>query len=90
MLSIISSTIVSATSTSALSASAISMTTHIGLPEYGVLTAITLILLLCAKEILSDSHQWDKTTNCSLNMGIFALISSFAGVVAFNLYNIII
>lgn len=77
------------TSTISSAASAVSMTTPIGLPEYGVLAAVALILLLSAKEILSASEKWNKTLNCSLNMAILPLGISFAAIVFFKISEII-
>ena len=80
--------VVSATS-AASSASAVSMTTGIGLPEYGVIGVVALILLLSAKEILSASEKWNKSLNCSLNMAIFPLLFSFVAIVIFKVAEII-
>lgn len=75
--------------TSAVSSAAISMTTGIGLPEYGVLAVIALIFLLSAKEILSASKYWKKSVCASLNIGIFPLLLAFAGIVIFKVAEII-
>ncbi|MDF1557476.1 MAG: hypothetical protein P1P80_04760 [ANME-2 cluster archaeon] len=98
LASVISSTTVSAATTSAITTSAattsavtssatvsaISMTTNMGLPEYGVLVVIALILMLSAKEILSASNVWNRAINCSLNMGIIPLLISFSAIVCYN------
>ncbi|WP_292466011.1 hypothetical protein [Methanolobus sp.] len=79
------------TSTSAVSsaAGAISMTTGIGLPEYGVLAVIALIALLSAKEILSASEKWTRDLSDSLNMGIGPLLVAFVAIVVFKVTDII-
>lgn len=91
MLTSIVSTTVSATTTSAVSsasAGAISMVTGIGVPEYGVLAVVALIVLLSAKEILSASESWNKRINCSLNMSIMPLLVSFFAIVMFKVTEI--
>ena len=85
-------TTVATTTTSAVSsasASAISMVTSTGLPEYGVLAVIALIILLSAKEILSASESWNKRINCSLNVSIIPLLISFFAIVVFKVAEII-
>ncbi|RNI15799.1 hypothetical protein EFE42_00720 [Methanohalophilus sp. RSK] len=88
LTSAISSSAVSATS-AASTTSVISMTTWTGLPEYGVLAVIALILLLSAKEILSASKKWDSALNCSLNMGIAPLLVAFTAIVVFKVAEIV-
>ena len=83
------STVTSSAASSSAAASVISMTTPTGLPEYGVLAVIALIILLSAKEILSASDKWNRAVNCSLNMGIIPLFLSFAAIVFFNVDKII-
>ncbi|MCD4822845.1 MAG: hypothetical protein K8R11_12510 [Methanococcoides sp.] len=75
--------------TSAASSTAESMTTGIGLPEYGVLAVVTLIFLLSAKEILSASNYWKKSVCASLDMSIFPLLVVFAGIVIFKVAEMI-
>ncbi|ABE52888.1 hypothetical protein [Methanococcoides burtonii] len=75
--------------TSAASSTALSMTTGIGLPEYGVLAVVALIFLLSAKEILSASKYWKSSVCASLNMSIFPLLVAFAGIVIFKVAEII-
>jgi hypothetical protein len=55
-----------------------------GLPEYGVLAVIALIIMLSTKEILSASTIWNKSINCSMNMGIMPLLVSFSAIVCYN------
>ncbi len=84
------STISTTTSTiSSSAAGAVSMTTPIGLPEYGVLAVIALILLLSAKEIMSVSENWNKRLDSSLNMTTLPLLVSFAAIVIFKISEII-
>ncbi|MDY0387992.1 MAG: hypothetical protein RBT65_12870 [Methanolobus sp.] len=78
-----------AASTISSAVGTVSMTTSVGLPEYGVLAAVALILLLSAKEILSASEKWNKSLNCSLNMAILPLGISFAAIVFFKISEII-
>jgi hypothetical protein len=84
-----SSMVTSSAASSSAVASVISMTTPIGLPEFGVLAVIALIILLSAKEILSASHLWSRPVNCSLNMGIMTLLISFFAIVTFNVTAIV-
>jgi len=81
--------VISTTSAISSAAGAISMTTGIGLPEYGVLAVIGLILLLSAKEILSASSKWNRTLNTSLNMGIMPLLVAFVAIVVFKVAEIV-
>ena len=86
----LTSTVSSTTSmASSTAATAVSMTTPIGLPEYGVLAVIALILLLSAKEILSVSQRWNKKLDCSLNMTTLPLLISFAAIVIYKISEII-
>ena len=81
LTSVVSST---AASSMASTTSAISLTTPIGLPEYGVLAVIALIILLSAKEILSASDKWNRALNSSLNLSIYPLLVSFVLIVIFQ------
>ena len=76
--------VVSSAAVSSAAASAISLTTPIGLPEYGVLAVIALIVLLSAKEILSASDKWNRALNASLNLSIYPLLVSFVLIVIFQ------
>ena len=82
----ISSAAISSTAASSMASttSAISLTTPIGLPEYGVLAVIALIILLSAKEILSASDKWNRALNSSLNLSIYPLLVSFVLIVIFQ------
>ena len=82
LTSVVSST---AASSMASTTSAISLTTPIGLPEYGVLAVIALIVLLSAKEILSASDKWNRALNSSLNLSIYPLLVSFVLIVLFQI-----
>jgi len=75
--------------TSSTTAGAVSMTIPTGLPEYGVLAVIALILLLSAKEILSVSDVWNKKLDCSLNMTTLPLLISFVAIVVYKISEII-
>ena len=91
--STVSSTLASSTTSAAASSSAavsaISMTTNMGLPEYGVLAVIALIVMLSAKEILSASSLWNRAINCSMNMSIMPLLFSFSAIVCYKVFEII-
>jgi hypothetical protein len=87
--SIVSSAASSTAVSSAASSAAVSMTTGIGLPEYGVLAVVALIFLLSAKEILSASKYWKKSVCASLDMSIFPLLVAFAGIVIFKVAEIV-
>lgn len=82
---------ITTTTTSTISSAAgiVSMTTPIGLPDFGVLVSVALILLLSAKEILSASEKWNKSLNSSLNMAILPLGISFAATIFFKISEII-
>ncbi|SFM55207.1 hypothetical protein [Methanolobus profundi] len=84
-----STIITTTTSTISSTAAGIAMTTSPGLPEYGVLAVIALILLLSAKEILSASEKWNRSLDCSLNMTIMPLLVSFVAIVIFKISEII-
>ncbi|NPE28870.1 hypothetical protein HNV12_13080 [Methanococcoides sp. SA1] len=87
--SIVSSAASSTAVSSAASSAAVSMTTGIGLPEYGVFAVVLLIFLLSAKEILSASKYWTKSVRASLDMSIFPLLLVFAGILVFKVTEII-
>ncbi len=84
-----STIITTTTSTISSAAGAVSMTTPTGLPEYGVLAVVALILLLSAKEVLSASEKWNKSLDCSLNMTILPLLVSFVAIVIFKVSEIL-
>jgi len=86
LLSSISSSIISS---SALSSSAITMITTPGLPQYGAIIIVGLIVLLSMKEVLSASEQWSKYLDNSFNMAIVPLIVCFLGIVTFKIVTII-
>jgi hypothetical protein len=91
LLSSISSNIISssAVSSSAISSSAISLVTRPGLPQYGVLVVIGLIILLSLKQVLSESEIWNKYLNNSFNLAIVPLLFTFAGIVIYKVAQII-
>ena len=82
-------TATTASTTSSAAAGIMSMTTPVGLPEYGVLAIIALIILLSAKEILSASRRWSRTLDCSLNTPIISLFMAFVAIVVFKITEII-
>jgi hypothetical protein len=81
----------SAVSTAATStaAGAISMTTNVGIPEYGVLAVIGLIAFLSAKEILSACSKWNRSISSLLDISILPLLVSFAAIVVYKVVEII-
>ncbi len=87
LTSVVSTTAVSSATTTA--AGAISMTTPMGLSQYGVLAVIGLIAFLSAKEILSACSKWNSNINCLLDMSIFPLLVSFAAIVIYKVAEII-
>jgi hypothetical protein len=87
LTSVVSTTAVSSATTTA--AGAISMTTPMGLPQYGVLAVIGLIAFLSAKEILSACSKWNSNINCMLDMSIFPLLVSFAAIVIYKVAEVI-
>ena len=76
-------------SSSVVSTSAISMTTDIGLPQYGVPAVIAFIIMLSAKEILSASHIYNRAINCSMNMSILPLLVCFSAIILSNVVAIL-
>ena len=78
-----------AAATTAAATTAISLTTPIGLPEYGVLAVIALIVLLSAKEILSASDKWNRALNSSLNLSIYPLLVCFVLIVLCQVLTIV-
>ncbi|MBC7086184.1 MAG: hypothetical protein H5T43_07465 [Methanomethylovorans sp.] len=66
-----------------------SMTTAVGIPEYGGLAALALVVILCAKLMLSASTRWNDTIKCSLDMNIIPLLISFAAIVVYKIIDII-
>jgi len=67
----------------------LSITSPVGLPEYGFLVVIVLILLLSIKETLSASEKWSKALECTLNMTIIPLVVTFIAIIIFKLSEMI-
>ncbi|MCQ1535241.1 hypothetical protein FTO70_05965 [Methanosarcina sp. KYL-1] len=61
------------------------MTTSPGMPEYGYISTIGLILLFSFREVISTSKLWDKTLETSLDMGIIPLLYTLLAVVVFKM-----
>lgn len=80
---------IASTSTISSGATELILTTPVGLPEYGVLAVITLIMLLSVKEVLSVSAKWSKSLECSLNMTIMPLVIAFMAIIVFKLSELI-
>lgn len=76
-------------SSSALSSSAITMITTPGLPQYGAIVVVGLIVLLSLKEVLSASEQWNKYLESSFNLAIVPLVLCFIGIATFKVASII-
>ncbi len=76
-------------SSSAISLSAISMTTNLGLPQYGVAVVVGLIILLCLREVLSASRYWNKSLNNSFNLAITPLLVCFVAIVGVEVFAIL-
>ena len=74
---------------SAISSSAISMTTRLGLPQYGVAVVVGLIILLCLREVLSASRYWNKSLNNSFNLAITPLLLCFVAIVGVEVFAIL-
>ncbi|OPY19886.1 MAG: hypothetical protein A4E24_01476 [Methanomethylovorans sp. PtaU1.Bin093] len=89
LTSVVSTIAVNAVSSTTTAAGAISMTTPLGLSQYGVLAVIGLIAFLSAKEILSACDKWNNNINCLLDMSIFPLLISFAAIVIYKVAEII-
>ncbi|WP_370572756.1 hypothetical protein [Methanomethylovorans sp.] len=89
LTSIASAALVSAVASVTTTDGTTSMTTAMGLPEYGVLAVIALVTLLSAKLMLSASTRWNSTIKCSLDMNIIPLLISFAAIVIYKIITII-
>jgi hypothetical protein len=74
---------------SAVSSSAISMTTDLGLPQYGAAVVVGLIVLLCLREVLSASRYWNKSLNSSFNLAIMPLLLCFVLIVGAELLTVL-
>ena len=77
------------TVSSAISASAISMTTDLGLPQYGAAVVVGLIVLLCLREVLSASRYWSKSMSNSFNLAIMPLLLCFVLIVGAEILAVI-
>lgn len=88
LTSIASAALVSAVA-SATTSGATSVTTTIGLPEYGAFAVVALVTLLSAKLMLSASTRWNSTIKCSLDMSIIPLLISFTAIIIFKIIAII-
>ena len=86
LLSSVSSSIVSS---SANSSTAISMITTPGLTQYFFAVIFSLVMLLCLKEILSSSQNWNKSLNNSFNLVILPLAFCFIAVAAYKVVDVI-
>jgi membrane-bound ClpP family serine protease len=87
LTSVVSTSAVSSAASS--SAGAITMMTDIGLPEYGVIAVIGLIVLLSGKEILSASDRWSTAAGNALDCSIYPLLLSFIAIVVFKVTEIL-
>ena len=76
-------------SSSAIASSAISMTTSLGLPQYGVVVVVGLIVLLCLREVLSASRYWNKSLNNSFNLAIMPLLLCFVAIVGVEIFAVL-
>ncbi|MGB3908795.1 MAG: hypothetical protein WBL02_10260 [Methanomethylovorans sp.] len=89
LTSITSTALVSVVASTTASGTVSSMTTATGLPEYGGLAALALVMLLCAKLMLAASTRWNNIIRCSLDMSIIPLLISFAAIVVYKIISII-
>ena len=85
----LTSSLTSTTTTGTVSMGVLSITSPVGLPEYGFLVVIVLILLLSIKETLSASEKWSKALECTLNMTIIPLVVTFIAIIIFKLSEMI-
>jgi len=81
----LASIVTSTTTTSSISRGVLPIITPVGLPEYGVLAIIVLIVLLSVREVLSVSPNWSKSLDCTLKMAIMPLVIVFVAIVVFKL-----
>lgn len=89
LTSLASTALVSALASVSTKGAITSMTTAMELPEYGVFAVFAVVILLCAKLMLSASSRWNNTIKCSLDMSIIPLLISFAAIVVFKIVTII-
>ncbi|MCC7575856.1 MAG: hypothetical protein KK926_03340 [Methanomethylovorans sp.] len=89
LISIGSAALVSAVASATTKGAPTSMTTAMYLPEYGVLAVFAVVMLLCAKLMLSASTKWNNTIKCSLDMSIIPLLISFTAIVVYKIITII-
>lgn len=89
LTSIASAALVSAVASATTRGGTTSMTTTMGLPEYGVLAVVALVTLLSAKLMLAASTKWNSTIKCSLDMSIIPLLISFSAIVIYKIITII-
>lgn len=85
LASIASVALASAVASATTSNGVTSMTTPMGLPEYGVLAIFALVTLLAAKLMLAASTKWNNTIECSLDMSIMPLVVCFAAIVVYRI-----
>lgn len=85
----LTSALTSTTTTGTVSMGVLSITAPVGLPEYGFLVVIVLILLLSVKETLSASEKWSKALESTLNMTIMPLVLTFVAIIMFKLAEMI-
>ena len=85
----LTSTLSSTTTTGTASIGVLSITAPVGIPEYGFLVIVVLILLLSVKETLSASKKWSKALECTLNMTIIPLVVTFVAIILFKLSEMI-
>lgn len=77
-------------SSSAISSSAISMIASPGLPQYGNIVVLGLIVLLSLKEVLSEAEQGSIQLYSSFNMAILSLFLCFLTIASFKMGSVIL
>jgi hypothetical protein len=65
------------------------MVTTPGLPQYGAVVVVGLIILLSLKEVLSASEKWNLSLNSSFNLAISPLLVSFIMIVVYKIAEIV-
>lgn len=68
--------------------STVSITTSPGVPECWATAAISLIVLLSLREVLTTFRSWGQNLETSIDIGIFPLLYSFFAIVVFKIVEI--
>lgn len=73
-----------------ISSSSLPIITSHGVPQFGNIAVIELIVLLILKEFFFVSERWDEEVRDSLNLPIMSLGFVFIGVLLFKIKSLIL